>query len=127
MFMRIFSGLALALALAGCGSAADPAKADDEEIACAVGGSAKFDGACMVEHSRQGDMDFLVVHHPDGGFRRFEVRKDGGGLKAADGADVATSRLDGAMLEVSVGDDQYRFPVAVNGASGAAAGDAAKP
>ena len=50
-------------------------------------------------------------HHPDGGFRRFVVLKDGGGVAAADGAAVAQQNLAGGLLEVSVDGDRYRFPV----------------
>ncbi len=116
MSMRISSAVLAILALSACSKGtATPAAEGGEKIACAVGGSEKFDGVCGVERSRQQDALYLVVHHPDGGFRRFEVLKDGHGLAVADGADVATTRLHANMLEVAVGSDQYRFPATLEG------------
>ncbi len=111
----VFGLLAL---LAGCTSADQPAKppAGAETIACATGGTDKFDGVCWVERRA----DVVIVRHPDGGFRRFTVLTDGRGLEPADGADKAASRLDQAgFLELHVGEDGYRFPVAVKGDAGA--------
>jgi hypothetical protein len=121
MSMRISSFLVAVLALGACSQSAAVATAEgDEQIACAVGGSPKFDGVCGVERTQQDGTLYLTVRHPDGGFRRFEVLKDGHGLAAADGAEVASTKLAANMLEVSIGPDQYRFPVT-------ARGDAAKP
>jgi len=53
---------------------------------------------------------FLIVRHPDGSFRRFEVLKDGHGLSVADGAEPAALSMAGNELEVAVGLDRYRFP-----------------
>jgi hypothetical protein len=82
----------------------------EEAIACALGGHGEFSPHCRVERSLAGNTLFLTVRHPDGGFRRFEVLKDGGGLAAADGAEPAALSMAGDDLEVAVGLDRYRFP-----------------
>jgi len=91
---------------------AAPAKAGDgvERIACALQGAAGFERQCLVERAPQDGVLYLVVRHPDGAFRRFQVLKDGRGLAVADGADEAETRLSGNILEVTVGKDRYRFP-----------------
>lgn len=61
----------------------------------------------------------LVVRHPDGGFRRFEVVHDGRGVVAADGAHSAQIALRGGDVEVAVGTDRYRFPNAMRQADAA--------
>jgi hypothetical protein len=53
----------------------------------------------------------LVVRHPDGGFRRFEVSQDGQNLLAADGAEVTQSALKADRWEVILGDNRYVIPV----------------
>lgn len=105
--MRIFKrGLVVPLIgiwlLAGCNRAASDDIPAGDRIDCAVGG-AEFASACTIERGA----GTLIVHHPDGGFRRLSV--DGqGAVSAADGAEIATSskRKDG-RIEVQVGQDHY--------------------
>ncbi len=87
--------------------------AGGEAISCALGGAAEFKPACAVERDRQGDTLFLVVHHPNGGFRRFEVLKDGRGLAVADGADEGEMQVASGTLAVAVAGDRYRFPATI--------------
>lgn len=116
-----FAGILMPLALAACSSeksaadAASPAgpAGGDEHIACAVGGAGGLARVCAVESDEDGGILFLTVRHPDGGFRRFEVLKDGRGLATADGAVTAANVLVGKELEVTVGSDRYRFPATV--------------
>ncbi|SFG04184.1 hypothetical protein SAMN05518801_10667 [Novosphingobium sp. CF614] len=106
-------GCLLPFALAACSSQSEPppVAAGDEHIACAVAGSAQLAPVCSVERSeRQGKLT-LVVHHPDGAFRRFDVMTDGTGLAVADGAEEGMTRLVGGKLEITVGADRYVFPV----------------
>lgn len=84
-------------------------------IACAPGGTAAGWKECVVERSRQGGTLFLVVRHPDGAFRRFEVLKDGHGLSVADGADQGKMEISAGTIEIAVGADRYRFPATVKG------------
>lgn len=113
MSMRTFSLTVLLMALAACKPApeASPESVeDDSRIACAVDGVDVFSQSCSVERSQQDGTLYLIVRHPDGAFRRFEVLKDGRGIAAADGAAQAEVALTGDMLDVTVGADRYRFP-----------------
>lgn len=101
------------LVLAGCG-AAEPAGEGLKRIDCAIGANAPFAPDCTLEPSRAGTRRLIVVHHKDGGFRRFEQVDDGRGLVVADGVEEAHVAWTGdGRLEVSVGDDRYRFPARV--------------
>lgn len=121
MFMRISKALAgaglLCLALAGCdgsgGTAADQqptfglVSSTGGVADCAIGAAVDWSRSCPVE--RTGDL--VTLRHPDGGFRRFHVVKDGRGLVAADGAEQATVTVTGKdQIELSVGEDRYHLP-----------------
>ncbi len=103
----------LAALLASCGSpSSQPVEraGKGETIACAVGGSASLEPVCTVERSEVDGRLVLVVHHPDGGFRRFDVMTDGTGLAARDGGQQALVRLADGKLDVTLGEDRYLFP-----------------
>jgi hypothetical protein len=106
--------LGLALLLAACsGSPAGTADADpaasDEKADCAIAGAADYTPACTVERSDTG----LVVHHPDGGFRRFETGEGDNRVRPADGAEAAQWReLADGRVEVVVGQDRYLLNLA---------------
>lgn len=104
--------LPLALAVHACSSGnAVPEQAEGgEHIDCAVAGSAQLKPVCAVERVEVAGSLELVVHHPDGAFRRFTVMTDGSGLAAADGALAAITKLDGDRLDVTLGADRYVFP-----------------
>ncbi|HEY9090533.1 hypothetical protein [Parasphingorhabdus sp.] len=60
----------------------------------------------------------LVVRHPDGGFRRFNILTDGHGLEAADGAEKARIEIvDDSEILVSVGSDKYIMPARMKSAA----------
>lgn len=103
----------LALLLAACSASSEPppVAAGEEHIACAVGGSAQLAEVCSVERAEKDGKLTLVVHHPDGAFRRFDVMTDGTGLAATDGAEQAETKLADGMLDVTLGADRYIFPV----------------
>lgn len=108
--------------LAGCsgGAASDPAaEGDDSRVACALGSDTEFAEKCDVERVQNGEKRELVLRHPDGGFRRFEIVTDGRGLIAADGAEqaVVTPLADG-RIQLSVGDDRYRIPATIKPGAG---------
>jgi hypothetical protein len=107
--MRYASILIPIVLLAGCGRPAGDPEPDMRTIDCALAGSSTF-GHCLVEQAG----DNLVVHHPDGGFRRLHKVDDGRGVISADGVEEAHVAwiLDG-RLEVVVGSDRYRFPAKV--------------
>ncbi len=116
MSLRISSlGLA-ALALAGCSGEA-PVQPQAEEgakpIDCALGEGSEFGPYCRLETAMVDGVATWIVRHPDGGFRRFIMREDGGGLAPMDGADQATNKLlhNDNRIEVVVGSDRYRLPI----------------
>ena len=122
MSMRI-SSAGILLVLAACSQGAtgetDASGGDfDDRIACAVAGAAAFTRACQVERTEVDGVPILVVQHPDGGFRRFEVMSDGTGLAVADGAQRAEVAVRENGIEVAVGNDRYRFPATVAGHDG---------
>jgi len=115
---------ALPLLLAACSSspadsAASPeAQAETQEqahedtgtIGCAVGGSAQVRDVCTLERTRADGRVLLVVHHPDGAFRRFDVSADGKSISATDGAEPAQAQPAGDSVDVTVGADRYLIP-----------------
>lgn len=129
MFMRISDTRAAWLAffaLSGCGSGdlnqaekgADEKAALSGKIECALSGSSLFEKTCTTEQISGSGGDILVIRHPDGGFRRFDILTDGRGLAPADGFDETRINLiDDKMIEVSSGDDKYRLPAQIKGNS----------
>lgn len=119
--------VALVLVLPACGgntdedlrnaeSEADEAAALDGKIECALAGSLAFERSCTTEQIAGSDGKLLVIRHPDGGFRRFDILTDGRGLAPADGFDeTKITLMDGGMIEVSSGDDKYRLPAQIKG------------
>ena len=96
--------LACLMALTACSKpSGEPPPGD--RIACALDGAAEFAEACTLE--RSGPQ--LVVHRPDGGFRRFQI--EGNGVQPLDGADSTTTTLlaDGGV-EIAIAGDRYRIP-----------------
>lgn len=117
----LISAVTLAL-LAGCSGETQAdrlVEADDSRVACALGSDTDFAEKCDVERVQSGDKRELVLRHPDGGFRRFEIVTDGRGLIAADGAEeaVVTPLADG-RIQLSVGDDRYRIPATIKRGAG---------
>jgi hypothetical protein len=84
-------------------------------ISCSIAGSA-FDTGCTVEKIDTENGVALMIHRPDGGFRRLLVTGDGRGVVTADGSDQAiVSVIDPGTIQVSVGGDRYRLPATVRG------------
>ena len=134
MSTRISSGVLLAGLAAACSpeqtantqvlanveAVQDQEAADDGLLNCAVGAAATLSRVCSVERQESDRGLVLTIRHPDGGFRRLLVTKDGRGVVAADGAQPAQVTLVGANeIEVALGDDIYRLPATVK-ASGTA-------
>ncbi len=107
--MRLAAGLALLLG-ACSPNASGASEAGVELIDCATGGAADFTRACPVERGVQNGDPVLVVHNPNGAFRRFIVLDGGQSVTAADGAQALAITGNGNGLEVSVDGDRYRFP-----------------
>ena len=100
--------------LAACSQApaekpAEPV-ATAEKIECALGPGMGFVRDCTIERSQVGGVHRMLVRHPDGGFRRFEVNAENT-IVASDGAEPAQVALSGAVAQVTVGEDRYRIPL----------------
>jgi hypothetical protein len=116
---RVFPFLAL-LALVACnrGEAQPQAAEGARRIDCAQGEGSAFGPDCLVEKVAGEQGAEYVVRHPNGAFRRFRIAQDRTGMVAIDGADEAVSTLGGnpPMMEVTVGQDRYRFPADLDAA-----------
>jgi|TARA_R100001244_G_scaffold96522_7_gene72333 hypothetical protein len=126
MSTRIFNIVVLALALTACENRPDNGilaeaeqraasrAGDDGRIECAINGASGFSRDCYTERLSGENGVTMIIRHPDGGFRRFNVLTDGRGLEAADGFDKANISIaeDGRIL-VSVGPDQYLLPARI--------------
>ncbi|WP_232730053.1 hypothetical protein [Novosphingobium kunmingense] len=88
-----------------------------EPITCALAGASEFTPDCRAERVMIGGRSGVVVHHPDGGFRRLAIAAGGQSIEPLDGADEARSALKGDRYEVIVGTDRYVIPVAGNAAA----------
>ena len=97
----------LLLTLAGCTeSGSDEPKG--EAIACALDGATDFAPKCRVERQIVPGGTILVIRHPDGGFRRFEI--EGDWVRTADGLDASAVVVRPDGTEVTVGTDRYLLP-----------------
>ena len=108
------AALIAVLALAACSGGEDEAvravEAGDQMLACAIGPDSRFSDSCTLQKVERGGETVYRVNHPGGGFRLLTVAGDGSGMVSHDGAERAFNRLDGDRLEVTVGEDRYRFP-----------------
>lgn len=107
MSLRISSAATLILTLAACGGEVAPPPAG-ETIACAIGAQADFADACTLETVAGGSQ--IIIHHPDGGFRRFNTDPAAGTLVPVDGAEPLVIEESGDALQVAIGPDRYRIP-----------------
>jgi hypothetical protein len=88
--------------------------AESGMVYCAVSGETEFRPACQVEQTESDAGLILTLRHPDGGFRRLLVARDGRGLVAADGAEPAlVSPVSDREVEVAIAFDRYRLPATV--------------
>lgn len=118
--------LSVPLALAACSGGDDLTQAEQEaaeqaaqagKVECALAGSDSFERICTTEQIVSDEGKILVIRHPDGGFRRFDILTDGRGLAPADGFDeTQITVLDDGFIEVRSGDDKYRLPAQIKGA-----------
>lgn len=99
-------------------ASAAPGAVDDNRIACATGGATDFTTDCRIERTQTDEGIVITVRHPDGGFRRVLVVKDGRGVVPADGAEPAEVLLTGEdQIEVTIGPDKYRLPAVTKAAT----------
>lgn len=89
------------------------AAADGGRIECATG-TAPVAADCTIERTADGNDTILTLRQPDGGFHRLRITRDGRGVIAADGAEVAKVTVIGNdRIEVAIGDARYRLPATV--------------
>ncbi len=92
-------------------------QAENGRIECALDGAETFSRECTTDRISGPDRELLIIHHPDGGFQRFEIVTDGRGLIAADGFDDTEIRLlDNDEIEVTAGEDRYKLPARIQSA-----------
>lgn len=112
MFLRISSAV-LAIALLGACDTNETPQPEGETLDCAIGQGSDFASVCTLEWlGEEWGRDFLI-HHPDGGFRRFALNEDASGVIVQDGAEDVLM-LDPApdgFWQFSVSGDRYRMPV----------------
>ncbi|WP_285709624.1 hypothetical protein [Erythrobacter oryzae] len=101
------SSAALAFAmLAGCG--AQSPGPQGQTIACAIGKGADFADVCTLE--RVAGSPQIILHHPDGGFRRLMIDPANGAPDALDGADPVVLEQGSGVWQFAIGSDRYRLP-----------------
>lgn len=93
---------------AGC--AAESAPTPGDAIECALGRGAEFEAVCTMERASEDGAEQIILHHPDGGFRRLTLLPNGKGVAPADGAGALAQNLVGNRLEVAIDGDRYRLP-----------------
>jgi hypothetical protein len=106
MCLRISSTLAALAVLTGCGAAESPPPPGDE-VECAIGAGAALSPVCTLELAGND----VILHHPDGGFRRLTRDPATGALAPRDGAEVLVPEQGGAGAEAfAIGADRYLIP-----------------
>ena len=70
-------------------------------VECAIGPGSDYDPSCLAEIEGQ----VLIIRHPDGSFRRFDLET----FESADGADDARVERQDGEVSIEVAGDRYRF------------------
>lgn len=111
MSLRTSNAIAALAILAGCG--AESPEPGGISMDCAIGEGAQFAQVCTVYEVKAVDeVAFLVMWHPDGGFRRVRFRSADSSVEVLDGAERATdvTRRDDGSVEFVIDKDRYRLP-----------------
>lgn len=113
MSLRTFSLLASALVLGACAEASG--EVEGPSVDCAIGPGSELTSTCTFERD---EGNAFLVHHPDGGFRRFAVEQgeDGALIVTADGAEriaFQSYSADGSQIEFGLTDEAYRMDAAL--------------
>lgn len=107
MCLRTSSALLALGLLAGCGGTGASPEPPGDEIECAIGAGAEFARVCTIE--RVAGTQEIILHHPDGGFRRMTFDPANGALAPVDGADPVVLEPAQGVLQFAVGPDRYRI------------------
>ena len=110
MFLRISSITIAATLLASCAQEAEKPKG--EKIACKLESNQELDEVCTLEVARRDGEAIMVVHHPDGSFRRLDADRETEALETMDGADQLKPGDKGfdETREYEVDGDRYLIP-----------------
>ncbi len=120
--LGLAAGVLGLLALGGCGSKDQPPaqaleqREDLIRLACGLNGHDVKADKCWLEWlpGAAGEGRDFLIHHADGGFRRFALSADGNKVDIADGAlPFVLTHPVGEMVSFTVGDDAYEVPTAV--------------
>jgi len=112
MSLRTFNAGLATLSLAACGVGESP-EPEGDTVECAIGEGADFASDCTLEWIGEAGKSEFLIHHPEGGFRRFAVNENASGVTAVDGAEE-TVMVDGVptgLWQFSVSGDTYRMPI----------------
>lgn len=83
-------------------------------VPCAIAGAQELTQQCGVDQEDSKAGLVLTLRHPDGGFRRLLVVRDGRGVVAADGAEASLVRVVAHnQIDVAIAGDVYRLPATV--------------
>ncbi|HEX8223305.1 MAG TPA: hypothetical protein VF605_05770 [Allosphingosinicella sp.] len=111
MASRRLASAAVLCGLAACGGPGAEQAPPGEAIPCALQGSPQFANVCTVERAPRPDGTILIIRHPNGGFRRLLITRDGRGVASADGAARAVVTMVAPdRIEVELAGDRYRLP-----------------
>ena len=78
--------LVASLGLGACEVSPEIASEGGSTISCALGGATDFTGECRLVEVGDGSANYLIMRHPDGGFRRLARAETVSGLAEFDGA-----------------------------------------
>jgi hypothetical protein len=106
MYLPISSALVAFALLAGCG--AQSPEPEGETITCAIGEGSDFAEVCTLE--RVAGSAQIIIHHPDGGFRRLSLDPATGTLAPLDGSDPLVLEQGEGAVQFALGPDRYRLP-----------------
>ena len=101
--------LVASLGLGACEVSPEIASEGGSTISCALGGATDFTGECRLVEVGDGSANYLIMRHPDGGFRRLARAETVSGLAEFDGAQEAESWREGDAVVLAIGEDRYRW------------------
>lgn len=111
MYLRIFSSVLALTALTACEATQSP-EPEGDSVECRVGAGSEMSAVCTLEWVGEPWASEFLIHHPDGGFRRFFLNEDAGGVVLKDGAEPLEmdSSSPTGTWQFSVGEDRYVMP-----------------
>jgi hypothetical protein len=107
MSLRISSAVLAFGPLGACTGSESAPPPPGDSIACAIGAGAEFAEVCKLE--RVAGTQRIIIHHPDGGFRRLTFDPATGTLAAADGAEPLVLEQGQGVIQFAIGSDRYRI------------------